>query len=311
MELNFLKRFDVPDAALPVIDSIVTPFEQRVSDRLPAVFGVEAVREALAGESGGEVSPEDAKDFAERAYRRGIFSIEREAGPLYRLGDFYGLLDLFAVGEPETYRSFPEKTREALDKWCFDAYLSGLDPARDRPTEDAVVPLDELIDGIDRDSRQLYLAPCDCRCLHGGCSLPVLTCLSYRQGVNTYAHRGVGKPITKEEGKQVAREADRAGLVHTRNPGGICNCCDDCCYLFRARRARDSGSLWPRADHVISVERALCVSCGTCVKRCRFGALRLENGALAADGEKCVGCGLCVSACPTGALRLAERTERT
>ena len=309
---SFIEKFSVPDAALDVIDKIVTQIEQSVLEYLPSVFQTEDVRNALKEIIGRETSADDAEIFVKEAYRRGVFSIEDEAKNLYKSGSFYGRLDVFVINENETYRSFPVDVRKALDDWYFAAYLEGLDPdLSSRPTDDKVLTLEETLHGIDEDSRQIYLALCDCRSLSGDCGEPILTCLSYRNAPNTFAHRGLSKPITKEEAKQVVLMAHKAGLVHTRNRGGICNCCSDCCYLFRARAARNSGALWPRADKVISIDSEICVSCGICAGRCRFTALRLEVGKLALESEKCVGCGICAGICPAGALKLEKRCSET
>jgi len=309
---GFIEKFSVPDVALDIIDKIVTPIEQNVLEHLPPVFQAEDVRKALSEITGQETTAYDAENFVKEAYRRGVFSIDDEAKKLYKSGSFYGRLDIFAISENETYKNFLADVRKALDDWYFAAYLEWLDPDLSvRPTDDEVLTLEETLRGIDGNTRQLYLAPCDCRSLSGACGEPVLTCLSYKNAPNTFAHRGLSKPISREEAKQVVLMAHKAGLVHTRNKGGICNCCSDCCYLFRAREARNSKAvrpaLWPRADKVVFIDSGNCVSCGICANHCRFTALKLEDGKLALDSEKCVGCGICVDACPKGALKLKQR----
>jgi ferredoxin len=313
----FYRRFAVPEAAYPVIDRIVSPPEQRVIARLekecftPDDIGP-LLWEGLLRE-GFLRDGETARDFAEAAYRRGIFSVVTEAGgpepASYRLSNFYGRLDVFVVDEPELYRSFDPAQRRALDDWYFDAYYEGLstDPAAP-PTGDAVLTLAEVLDRIENDPRQLYLAPCDCRSLSGDCGKPRLTCLSYRAGPNTFAGRGLAKPISREAGKQVALEAERAGLMHTAGPNGICNCCGDCCYLFRARKRRGSGASWPLSRWVIAFSPECCINCGKCIKRCHLGVFE-KKGSITPFPERCAGCGLCVSSCPSGALALRPRTD--
>ena len=44
-----------------------------------------------------------------------------------------------------------------------------------------------------------------------------------------------------------------------------------------------------------------CISCGLCVKVCREGALKLEDGKIILDQGKCNFCGRCVKSCPTDA----------
>jgi heterodisulfide reductase subunit A-like polyferredoxin len=91
----------------------------------------------------------------------------------------------------------------------------------------------------------------------------------------------------------------------------MCNCCDDCCYLFRARARRGSGAVWPESRRIVSMDTVNCIGCGICLGRCRFGVFDASDlsgvGKASADTSRCVGCGVCVSTCPTEALSLKDR----
>ena len=41
-----------------------------------------------------------------------------------------------------------------------------------------------------------------------------------------------------------------------------------------------------------------CLGFGTCVKACKFGAIRVENGVAVVDEDKCTGCMACANSCP-------------
>ncbi len=41
-----------------------------------------------------------------------------------------------------------------------------------------------------------------------------------------------------------------------------------------------------------------CLGFGTCVKACKYGAIRVENGVAIVDEDKCTGCMACAAACP-------------
>ncbi|MBR2743220.1 MAG: RnfABCDGE type electron transport complex subunit B [Clostridia bacterium] len=41
-----------------------------------------------------------------------------------------------------------------------------------------------------------------------------------------------------------------------------------------------------------------CIGLGTCVKVCKFGAIKIDDGVAVVDKEKCVACGMCRDACP-------------
>ena len=176
----------------------------------------------------------------------------------------------------------------------FDDYLSWLQTLDDElPTEDEVLPVEEVLAFIDGRDDTPYLANCDCRSLKQACDAPRNVCITYRTAPNSYVRRGLAVPITKEEAKAVVMRAEEEGLIHTVNPGGICSCCTDCCYLFRAAEARGSLGVWPKVNYKIEIDEELCIDCGICSERCRFEDI-------------CVGCGLCVSTCPMKAIKLVK-----
>jgi Pyruvate/2-oxoacid:ferredoxin oxidoreductase delta subunit len=326
---QFYTLFGVPPVAYPVIDAIVTPTEQAAVLALGAnTFSASEAAAALKDAVKTLPVPAGpyANDFAGQAYRRGVFSrVDDDADggekALYRIADFYLRLDLFVRAELESYRSFDVDTRRALDGWFFDAYYTRLNISRNKgPSEDAMLTLGETISFIDKQNRQVYLTNCDCRSLAQGlygsepCAKPLLTCLSYHAGVNTTAHRGISKPISKEQAKQVVLMADKAGLTHTVGAYGICNCCGDCCYVTRARARRNAeiglyenpaGAVtWPLQTKTVKITHSLCTGCGLCTKRCPFALFTLNNTHTHVDTSRCIGCGLCVNTCPAGALSL-------
>ena len=59
-----------------------------------------------------------------------------------------------------------------------------------------------------------------------------------------------------------------------------------------------------------AADKAVCVSCGVCVKTCPRDAISIYRGCYAVvDEAKCVGCGLCEKACPAGCIHVTERGE--
>ncbi len=47
-----------------------------------------------------------------------------------------------------------------------------------------------------------------------------------------------------------------------------------------------------------------CVGLGSCVKHCRFDAIKIKNGVAVVDYEKCAGCGVCAAFCPKNLIKL-------
>ena len=284
--------FDIPEAASGLLTFFFEPEELDLIIRLEGkIFSRDEI----------------GRQFAEREYHRGVISKTDESGEIFRLNNFYYFLDVFAVSRREKYQTLAMDIRRRLDDWYFDAYVKTLDRDAEAPTSDKVLPLQEMLDKIDSDDRPVYLNYCDCRSLTGECGLPTHTCITYKNGINSFVDRGLSEEIDKERAKEIIRETDKAGLMHTSAMGGICNCCGDCCYLFRAQKELGSTGKWPASDYIVKFDASKCIACGKCIRRCHFGIFKKENGAVVCDTSDCVGCGLCVTTCPKGALTLNLR----
>lgn len=284
--------FDIPEAASGLLSFFFEPEEL----------------DFIINMSGKTFSADEiGRSFAVREYHRGVISKTDESGEIFRLNNFYYFLDVFAVGRRDKYQTLPMDIRRKLDNWYFDAYVKTLDRDAEVPTSDKVLPLQEMLDKIDSDDRPVYLNYCDCRSLTGECDLPTHTCITYKNGINSFVDRGLSEEIDKERAKEIIRETDKAGLMHTSAMGGICNCCGDCCYLFRAQKELGSTGIWPASDYIVELDAAKCIACGKCIRRCHFGVFHKENEAVLCRPSDCVGCGLCVNTCPKGALTLVAR----
>jgi Pyruvate/2-oxoacid:ferredoxin oxidoreductase delta subunit len=306
MSKTIAEKFQIPEAAVPFLDVFFTEDDRAV------IEGVD--KDAFTAADVAPLISENTETYLEDAYHRGIVSWKDRSSGIYRLNDFYGFLDIFVVTQKDRYwEKISREDRGRIDDWYFKAYCDRLDPDYShRPTEDVILTLEESLEYVDRDERQVYLTNCDCKCLLGDCGLPTKVCLSYYEGDNAHSDRKVSVPISKEEAKQVMRDADKAGLMHTWNPGGFCNCCGDCCYLFRAQKVRGSIRLWPRQNYLISYDDEKCIGCGLCTRRCHFQVLtKNEDKKITLDTDRCVGCGICATACPADALTLVRLGENT
>lgn len=52
------------------------------------------------------------------------------------------------------------------------------------------------------------------------------------------------------------------------------------------------------------VKQDACIGCGSCVRNCPVGAIRLKNGKAVIDPKKCIKCGTCESICPMNAIEI-------
>ena len=295
---SLFEKFEIPKEAQEFTDIFFTEDDINVINAVDKDdFSAEDVKQVV----------EDANGYLDDAYKRGVVSFLDRANGRYKLNNFYGFLDVFVVTQKEKYHSqLTRAQRGAIDDWYFGAYIKRLDPDYSKPpTEDVILTLEESLEYIDKDDRQLFWTHCDCKCLLGDCGLPTKVCLSYYVGDNAYSDRKVSEPVSKEKAKEIMIEADKAGLMHTWNPNGFCNCCGDCCYLFRAQKVRNSQRLWPKQNYIVSIDSEKCIGCGLCSRRCHFEVPSVnENKKAVLDTTNCVGCGICVNACPTKALKL-------
>jgi ferredoxin/DNA-binding Lrp family transcriptional regulator len=121
------------------------------------------------------------------------------------------------------------------------------------------------------------------------------------------------KSATREEVKNLTMKASEIGLVHTtdnraENTTILCACCECCCGMIGGLTRFDNPRALARANFISKVDKELCVACGTCIERCKFNVIVI-NDIAEIDPDKCVGCGLCAVTCPEKALTMI-RFER-
>jgi ferredoxin len=119
--------------------------------------------------------------------------------------------------------------------------------------------------------------------------------------------------VTNEEAKEIVKKASELGLVHTTDNVGsncrlICSCCECCCVILSGLTRFDNPRAVARANYIANVDEEICEACGTCLKRCKFGAITVEDIAKI-NIDKCLGCGLCAVKCPNDAITM-KRFER-
>lgn len=67
------------------------------------------------------------KDFVCQEYRKGFISKVDETSGKYKLNNFYGMLDVFAVSRKEEFDTkFSKEERVLMDEWYFNEYYEWL-----------------------------------------------------------------------------------------------------------------------------------------------------------------------------------------
>jgi Pyruvate/2-oxoacid:ferredoxin oxidoreductase delta subunit len=164
---------------------------------------------------------------------------------------------------------------------------------------------------------KIALADCICRVQQGligkGCDKPKEVCLSFGSHADYYVENKLGRYITQQEALAVLDASEKAGLVNQPanmiNPGGMCNCCGDCCGLLRALNKLPKPAEVVFNNYFAQVDADRCTVCEMCLERCQMGAITINADAARINTDRCIGCGLCVTTCPAEAIALLLKPE--
>lgn len=318
----FGQLFQVPDFVLSYLKFFVSGQE------IDYVLVLGTARWSF-GEAATRLGLEDkaARTLLEDLYQKHIVNRQEVDGqPVYAISDFYAKLD-YQCKFGSNYHDIPKQVRDALDAWCYEEYRTRTLPyikqleaneevTRVPETYELLENIDEFIDR----SHKIQVVPCNCRMLAQNCDRPTGTCIGFDDSLTD---RTGGKPLTKNEAKELVRLAHKKGLMHqvnsdwrTNGPAWMCNCCACCCYPLRLSQELGSKGAFPVIQYAANRDEEACTHCGACTKRCHFGAFHFDgmpvvlNGKpgkhVAFDPAKCFGCGICTTTCPSKAISMSR-----
>lgn len=171
---------------------------------------------------------------------------------------------------------------------------------------------------IIKTKEKIALADCICRVqqklIDHACDKPMEVCLLFGSLADYYVENNLARYISQEEALEVLDISEQAGLVNQPanmiNPGGMCNCCGDCCGLLRALNKMPKPAQLVFNHYYVTVDPDLCTACETCLTRCQMAAITINDNQVAVvNTDRCVGCGLCVTTCPTEAIALTPKPQ--
>ena len=174
--------------------------------------------------------------------------------------------------------------------------------------ESRILAYDDVVKIIEA-AKTLSVTNCSCRVIDGACGKPLEVCMQVDRAAEYNIERGTGRALSKNEAVEILKKCREEGLVHVvdnRQVVGhvICNCCRDCCLNWAVMKGAKKWVAPSRFEAVVDVD--LCNGCESCVDRCFFDALSMNEDLAAVDPAKCLGCGVCTVVCPTEALKLKE-----
>ncbi|MBD3253505.1 MAG: hypothetical protein GF383_00350 [Candidatus Lokiarchaeota archaeon] len=187
--------------------------------------------------------------------------------------------------------------------------------------KDQIVPIEEVYHIIEQ-NEDFALIPCPCRMrkeIEGDrkCKdkYPIHNCIIMGPLARGFAdvNDEAVQIVDREKVKEIAREAAELGLVHctdniVEQANLLCACCECCCGAIGGLTRYDNPRAIARANYLSSVDIEKCVGCGTCIDRCKFGAITVDEVA-EIEKDKCVGCGLCAVTCPENAITMVREVR--
>ncbi len=277
--------------------------------------------EAVAARTGRQVKA--VADLLEKMAGKGLlFRLRRDGQVQYAAVAF--VIGSYEYQLKRMDREFAEMMEAYLEEGLLD-FTPGKNilPLRTIPVQQSievswpVAPYEQAREII-KTKEKISLADCICRrqqeLLGKGCDKPQEVCLSFGAHADYYVENGLGRYITQEEALAVLDACEKAGLVNQPanmvNPGGMCNCCGDCCGVLRTLNRQPKPSEAVDNNYYAEVDGGQCTGCETCLERCQMGALSIDAAQVAVvNKDRCIGCGLCVTTCPTQALKLMLKPE--
>ncbi|MFH1139942.1 MAG: 4Fe-4S dicluster-binding protein [Pseudomonadota bacterium] len=267
-------------------------------------------------------APEKVAALLERMADKGlIFRLRRGEVPKYGAAPF--VVGSFEYQLSAMDRELAELTDAYMEETFSRAFGSG-QMLRPIPINRSVAVKYQVAAYEDsrlilRQQKLIAAAECICRKQQGlldkGCQKPREVCLVFGAHAEYYLERNMARAVTVEEADAILEQAEKAGLVsqpfNSVNPGGMCNCCGDCCGVLRALNKQPKPADLVISNYFAVVNAADCIGCETCLERCQMRALTLNSDSIVeVDRDRCIGCGLCVTTCPTEALSLEMKPEK-
>jgi NAD-dependent dihydropyrimidine dehydrogenase PreA subunit len=237
----------------------------------------------------------------------------------------------FVVGSYEFQLGRMDKElAELTNSYMEETFLAGMGnnvvPLRTIPVGKSVTVVHKvaayedaktIISGKDK----IAVADCICRTQQGlldkGCDKPKEVCLLFGSHADYYVENKMGRYIGQEEACAILDKCEEAGLVNQPanmvNPGGMCNCCGDCCGVLRALNLQPNPGELVYNRYWAIVDPEACSGCEVCLDRCQMNAIKMDETEMdetaKINSARCIGCGLCVTACPMEAIQLEEKPK--
>ena len=301
---------------IEILKSLFT--EEEAELFLQLTFMVETPEE-IARRTGRD--PERVAELLARMDKQGTVFCHRK-GEVRKYGAVPFVLGIYEFQQNNINREMAELYERYFVESLFDRVadheqlLRPIPVGRSIETALPVAPYSDVRE-IFKKQKLIAVTPCLCRIQAGllgkGCGKPLDVCFAFGSGARHFIDRGTAREVSLEEALKLLDEAEEAGLVpqptNSRNPSGMCNCCEDCCAGLRALNKMEKPAELVVSNYFAVVDPDLCTLCETCLDRCQMNAITVTDQCAEINLDRCIGCGLCVTTCPAQAIHLAVKPD--
>ncbi|MCP3953461.1 MAG: 4Fe-4S ferredoxin, partial [Desulfobacterales bacterium] len=261
-------------------------------------------------------------DMLETMAQNGLLFRKRKAEAVY-----YAAIP-FVIGSFEfQLKRMDKDLAQMVEEYFTEAFFKNMGsiipPLRTIPVNRSVDVAQKVASYADareiiKSKDKIAIADCICRTqqklLDNSCEKPMEVCFSFGSHADYYLENKMARLIDQEEALAILDKCEEAGLVNQPanmiNPGGMCNCCGDCCGVLRALNKLPRPAEQVTNIYWAEVDSDLCSGCELCLDRCQMEAVQMSDDQISViNTDRCIGCGLCVTTCPEEALSLVEKPE--
>ncbi|MBW1818076.1 MAG: 4Fe-4S binding protein [Deltaproteobacteria bacterium] len=267
---------------------------------------------------------EEVEDMIQTLFIKGlVFPSFKSDPPKYRMGrDFIQFHDatilwpdapkpFLDLWQEWTEEEWPDMAR-AIEKISPKPGMRIIPVGITVKAQGQVLGFEDVADIINN-SRELAVANCTCRLTAHKCDKTLEACIQVNNAASYAIARGTGRKLTKEEALELCRKFEEEGLIHTTFNARsvdhiICNCCG-CCCQFLPEHIKHGIRVVDPSRFRAEIDADECSGCETCVDRCYFNAIAMEDETAVVDLDACMGCGVCAVTCPDEAISMIEVRE--
>lgn len=323
------ERLDMYSVGFPATESgiEITILKRMFSDEDARLFlslsPLLETPESVAGRIGKPVG-ETAPRLADMAERGLLFSVKK--GDSVKYGAIPFVHGLFEFQVKRLNKDFARLVEQYFDGDFYHAmaenaggFLRTVPIQHSIETTQNVAAYEDAVE-ILRKQKTIVITDCICRKLRkttdSGCGKLLEACFMFGSMAQYYIDHNMGRAVSLDEAIAILTKAQEEGLVTqpatSQNPGGMCNCCGDCCGVLKSLNMFPNPAGLVFSNHYAEIDAEACVGCEACLDRCQMAALSMTGEEKAAvDLARCIGCGLCVTTCPSEAIRLVAKPEQS